>query len=120
SARHPCVARTLITRPTKSVVQLRFHEFLDEPPDPIPDSHLDRIKPPRVQEIRRHARQLSAILLHGVISSAPQRRIWLVAQAGDYTTLNFHHFCDGASTRSSAPSHLSGLVGPTSLRLNRM
>src|SRR5205814_9400217 len=68
SARHPCVAWTLITRATQSVVQLRFHEFLDEPPDPIPDSHLNRIKPPRAQKIRRRTWQLSAILLHGVFS----------------------------------------------------
>ena len=25
------------------------------------------------------------------------RRVWLVAQAGDYTTPTFKHFCDGAS-----------------------
>jgi hypothetical protein len=39
--------------------------------------------------------------------SASHRRIGLLASAGDYTTLNFHHFCD--STNSSEGEPLRGI-----------
>src|SRR5690349_2107074 len=68
SARHLRGPSTLIARAPERPVQFRLHKILDEPPHPISDHRVDRIKPGRPQNLRRRARQVSAILHHGVIS----------------------------------------------------
>src|ERR1700760_1232495 len=68
SARHIRGPSTLIARAPERAVQFRLHKILDEPPHPISDHRLDRVKPGRPQNLRRRARQVSAILRHGVIS----------------------------------------------------
>src|SRR5690348_15086710 len=68
SARHIRGPSTLIARAPERAVQFRLHKILDEPPHPIPDHRLDRIKPGRPEKFRRRVRQVSAILRHGVIS----------------------------------------------------
>src|SRR5512133_1277999 len=67
-AHHVGGSTALVARATKRVVQFRFHQFLDKPAHPIPDDHLDRVKPSRAKQRRGLHRRVSAILLHGVIS----------------------------------------------------
>ena len=41
------------------------------------------------------ARSRRAILSHGVVSAGAPTPVWLVEQAGDYATTQFHHLRDG-------------------------
>ena len=69
--------------------QLLLDQLFNEAPDPIPDPRFDRIRPSSAQKQLRVVHSRRAIRRHGVISPAPQRRSWLIEQAGDYATPKF-------------------------------
>src|SRR5512134_1169713 len=69
--------------------QLLLNQLFDENPDPIPNSHLDRVGPGFPQKQRRLVRRRRAIRRHGVISAGATTPALAVERAGDYATLKF-------------------------------